>query len=135
MKNNHRILLVEDDHCIRNLMEEVLTYEGYHTTAVQNGMTAISHLLQHPFDLLITDFRMPQLSGVDLLNWCKRNNILVPVIFMSATSHLYLEEKLALDSLQATLLHKPFNLEYFLAVVEHTVDQRQIMHFIQMIIS
>lgn len=117
MKQNYRILLVEDDHCIRNLMEEILIDEGYHLTSVPNGQEAVIHLADKEFHLLITDFRMPHLNGVELLKWCRENHPELPVIFMTATSHVANEEN-TLEDLTATLVHKPLNLDTFLNTVK-----------------
>ncbi len=118
MANNYRILLVEDDHYIRTLMEEVLTGEGYQLTSVQNGMEAVKTLARNDFHLLITDFRMPHLNGVELLKWCRDHYLRLPVIFMTATAHLLNEEDSALHEFDATLVHKPLNLDHFLAKVK-----------------
>lgn len=118
MRENYRILLVEDDHSIRHLMEEILIDEGYHLTSVVNGLEAVKTLSQNDFNLLITDFRMPQLNGVELLKWCRENCLKLPVIFMTATACLLQEENLALKDFQAVLIHKPLNVDHFLDKVK-----------------
>lgn len=118
MNENYHILLVEDDHYIRNLMAEILIDEGYHLTSVKNGMEAVKTLAQNDFNLLITDFRMPHLNGVELLKWCRENYLRIPVIFMTATACLLHEEDKALKEYRATLVHKPLNVDHFLDKVK-----------------
>lgn len=118
MTKSYRILLVEDDHCIRNLMEEILLDEGYHLTSVPNGQEAVNTLADKDFHLLITDYRMPHLNGVELLQWCRINQPNLPVIFMTATTQVGQEVEIPLEDLAATMIHKPLNLETFLNTVK-----------------
>lgn len=63
---------------------------------------------------MITDFRMPRMDGVQLLNWCRESKIHFPVIFISENSHLLSKEKIALDDCCADLINKPMNIDSIL---------------------
>jgi PleD family two-component response regulator len=75
-----RILVVEDEHDLRQLTAEVLIDAGYHVDVAENGATAWSALQFSKYDLLITDQFMPKLSGVELLRKIYTANMTLPII-------------------------------------------------------
>lgn len=62
-----RILVVEDDEEMRSLLKDFIVEEGFETDSVSNGSEAFRKLVKEPFDLIITDVRMPGLTGLDIL--------------------------------------------------------------------
>jgi len=62
-----RILIIEDDEEMRALLKDSLLEEGIEFDSVGNGSEAIRKLVEEPFDLVITDIRMPGLTGLDIL--------------------------------------------------------------------
>jgi sigma-B regulation protein RsbU (phosphoserine phosphatase) len=60
------ILLVDDDRSVRALIEHELIRQGHSVVAVSDGMLAWEAILQEPFDLLISDWEMPEIDGLDL---------------------------------------------------------------------
>jgi DNA-binding response OmpR family regulator len=67
-----RVLVIEDDGEMRSLMKDFFEAEGYEVVSVENGAEAFSKLANKPFDLIITDVRMPGVSGMDILPGLKR---------------------------------------------------------------
>src|ERR1700738_4596063 len=67
-----RILVVDDERSMRELLAIVLRREGYEVLLAENGRTAIEMLESEPIDLLISDIKMPDLSGVEVLRAAKR---------------------------------------------------------------
>ena len=67
-----RILVVDDERSMRELLAIVLRREGYEVLLAENGRAAIEMLEQEAVDLLISDIKMPDLSGVDVLRAAKR---------------------------------------------------------------
>jgi DNA-binding response OmpR family regulator len=115
---DYRILLVEDDHDIRELVYEILSAEGFKCTKAIDGLAAIEMLKSETFDLLITDFQMPRLNGVQLLDWCRESKIHFPVIFISASMNLLPEEEVALSDCCASVLEKPMDADAILNAIE-----------------
>lgn len=66
------ILLVDDDADVRKLVKKILETAGYFVVTVDNGLSALSELNDHHFDLLLSDANMPQYSGFDLLRAVRR---------------------------------------------------------------
>jgi DNA-binding response OmpR family regulator len=82
----YRILVVEDDPNIRQLNTEALTQSGYEVDAAEDGAVAWNALRHTNYDLLITDQRMPRVSGLELLNKLRAARLSLPVIMATGTS-------------------------------------------------
>src|SRR5437762_6956835 len=67
-----RVLIVDDERSMRELLSIVLRRDGYEVLTAEDGAAAVELLKKQRFDILITDIRMPQLNGVDLLREAKR---------------------------------------------------------------
>ncbi|MGZ3739525.1 MAG: response regulator, partial [Bdellovibrionota bacterium] len=109
-QNFLRILLVEDEESLRELLSAVLSAAG-HTVAVSaDGSNARQRVMLEPYDLVISDIRMPnKYSGIDLLVYIKQHKPL-PVILMtgySALSEIEKAERMRADG----FLEKPFKPE------------------------
>ncbi|MDO8891312.1 MAG: response regulator [Sulfurimicrobium sp.] len=74
MKQNHHILLVEDDPFLRNLLGTQLTEHGYHVTSAENGMQALESIEAKRVDVVITDIFMPDLDGIELIQRLRKNH-------------------------------------------------------------
>ncbi len=73
--NDFYILLVDDEKDILDLFSEYLSSNGFNTISFQNPLKALNYFYQNPNNcsLVITDYKMPQMSGLDLINKDKRN--------------------------------------------------------------
>ena len=67
-----RVLIVDDERSMRELLSIVLKRDGYEVVTAEDGAAAVELLKRQRFDILITDIRMPQMNGVDLLREAKR---------------------------------------------------------------
>ena len=70
-RRSPRILVVDDERSMRELMAIVLRREGYDVLLAENGRSAIDLLQREPVDLLISDIKMPDISGVEVLRAAK----------------------------------------------------------------
>jgi len=66
-QKNTKVLVVDDHEQSRNLFCEVLTSAGYAVRTASDGLNAIRHLEETQFDIVLTDFAMPQMDGLELL--------------------------------------------------------------------
>jgi DNA-binding response OmpR family regulator len=121
LKNNThivRILVIEDDEEMRSLLKDFLEEEGFETDSASNGSDAFRKLVKEPFDFIITDIRMPGLTGLDILPGIKKlhpdASIIVITAFGSEEVHwrslnrgatAYLEKPIHFDKLR-TLIHE-----------------------------
>src|SRR5687768_17234590 len=79
-----RVLVVDDEPSMRQMLSFALRREGYDVTTAEDGRTALQALEGGVFDVVITDVRMPELSGVDLLREARRLDPSVSIIMMTA---------------------------------------------------
>ena len=77
-----KILIVEDEKPINDLIEMNLTEAGYECTCAYDGMTAANILEKERFDLVLLDIMLPEVDGYELLEYIKPMEI--PVIFLTA---------------------------------------------------
>ena len=82
--NRPRILVVDDEPSMREMLRIVLRRDGYDVVLAENGREAIDRLQAEPFDLLLSDIRMPDLSGVDVLRAAKEINGDIAAFMMTA---------------------------------------------------
>jgi DNA-binding NtrC family response regulator len=114
----HRILVVDDEESLRMYAVEALAIGGYQATAVDGGNPAMQALRAAPYDLVLTDFNMPNGSGGDLIIKMHQEGFTMPVIMM--TGGALNKELLALISMLHVekLLQKPFKIDELLDAVE-----------------
>lgn len=78
-----RILVVDDEPMMREVLVRYLNLKGFSTTEAQNGEQALNLFQDRPFDLIISDLRMPGMDGLKLLHAVKGINPRVPIVFIS----------------------------------------------------
>ena len=102
------ILIADDELSMRELLEYMLTREGYRVSCAENGRKAITMIESTPFDLLICDIRLGDISGLEVLKATKKINPQTVVIMISA----YTTTETAVESMNAgafDFVPKPFN--------------------------
>ena len=118
------ILLVEDDEAVRSLGRRALEAHGYAVIEARGGDDAVEFLAQReqPVDLLLTDLRMPRMSGDALARWCMAANKVGRILVMS--THPEAEElSVSLCGTEAAFLAKPFTSSELLRRVRETLDR------------
>ena len=119
-----KILIVDDDMAIANLISDALEDEGLQTVVMNDGNSAYSYILSHSKDIsLITlDIMMPELSGIDL---CKsiRNTVSCPIIFVSAKSKT-VDTIIGLE-IGDDYIAKPFVVKEFVARIKAHLRREQ----------
>ena len=81
------ILVVEDEAKMRRLLELQLAEEGFIAAAVADAETALKLFNKDGFDLVVTDLKLPGMSGLEFLQAVKRANADMPVVIMTALRH------------------------------------------------
>jgi len=124
-----RVLLVDDDPDTRALIEDILAGDGYEVCTCNDGQEALQVLEQARFDVILSDIKMPSLSGTDLLLHVRRMNLDTEVILMTAYASVQSAVK-ALRGEAFDYLTKPFSLKELRQVVRqaarsHSLHRRQ----------
>jgi len=86
------ILLVDDDDLFRESLGLNLVDEGYEVTSFDNGQDALVYLNEGSADVMLLDWRMPKLTGIDVLRRMRSASITIPVIFLTVLSDDFYEE-------------------------------------------
>jgi CheY-like chemotaxis protein len=80
---SRRILVADDDEMVRQVLVRYLAGQGMEVSAASDGQEALDLFSSHPFDLVISDLRMPGMDGLQLLHAIKGLNPAIPFIFIS----------------------------------------------------
>jgi two-component system response regulator PilR (NtrC family) len=120
-----RILVVDDERSMRELLAIVLRREGYEVLLAENGRAAIGLLEREPVDLLISDIKMPDMSGVDVLRAAKGidPDILGIMITAFASTDTAVE---AMRLGACDYLSKPFDIDLLKMKVREKIENRQL---------
>ncbi|MFA7382974.1 MAG: sigma-54 dependent transcriptional regulator [Desulfurivibrionaceae bacterium] len=118
------ILVIDDEPSMREFLSILLEKNGYATRAAANGIEALALLQQHRFDLIISDIRMPDLSGLALLENIKQQDLSIPVVLITAYASPE-DAVLAMKNGAFDYLTKPFKVEDILSVVKAALGSRQ----------
>jgi CheY-like chemotaxis protein len=106
---NGRILIVDDNPNMSSLLSEMLEVFDYESIRAGDGIEAIEKVEQNDFRLVITDMRMPKMSGLDLLRLIKAKRPDLPVVVISGYA-LDEEGNSILSSMADGFLNKPFKM-------------------------
>jgi DNA-binding response OmpR family regulator len=79
-----RVLIVDDDPGQRSLLNSFLKSQGFETSVVDSGERALEALRAGRFSMMISDVRMPGLSGIETLRAARKEHITVPVLLVTA---------------------------------------------------
>ncbi|MGK2907526.1 MAG: response regulator, partial [Desulfuromonadales bacterium] len=84
--HKHRILVVDDEESMREFLSIMLHREGYLVDTAMNGAQAVIHLRGHSYDLVISDIKMPHMTGLELLTHIKERTPETVVLMVTAFS-------------------------------------------------
>lgn len=116
-----RILIVDDEPDILRFLDTCLTSRGYEVQTTDNPIRALELFSQTHYDILLTDFKMPEMDGLSLLKKVKESSPLTEVILMT----VYASAETAVGSMKLgafDYLVKPFNIEEILTVIQRAVQ-------------
>jgi DNA-binding response OmpR family regulator len=121
---NDRILLVEDDIKLAGFIEEELILEGYQVTVAANGLDGLTIARNIQPDLLILDWMLPGISGLDLCLRLRSTGIQVPIIMLTAKDEIP-DRVAGLNAGADDYVTKPFSIEELLARVKTRLRRTQ----------
>jgi DNA-binding NtrC family response regulator len=122
MKKKKNILIVDDDQAMRLALAESLQSCGYDVESVENGADAFAIFAKKKFDLVVSDMRMPGMTGMEVLRGVKKMSSTVPVIMITA----YGTVSTAVEAMKegaAEFIMKPFSLDDLEAAVKNVLSK------------
>jgi len=124
MKTN-RLLLVEDEADIADLVKLNLESEGYKVIAAKDGLQALQRMKEENFDLVIMDVMLPHVDGITVTENIRLTNTIFPILFLSARNNTQ-DRILGLKKGGDDYLTKPFNLEELLLRVQKLLSRSKV---------
>lgn len=117
-----RILLVDDEPMVTQLITDMLSLDGYDVETAPNGIAALEKVQGRPYDLILTDLHMPELDGAGLYRELTRRQARPPrkIIFLTGTAGNSEAHRLVQDT-GLPVLRKPFNVAELLELVRKTL--------------
>ncbi len=118
-KNNHkspRILIVDDDAGQRSLLDSFLRGQGFETLVVDSGEKALEALRSQPLSMMISDVRMPGMTGLETLRRARQEHAVLPVLLVTAYADIR-DAVGAMRDVAVNYLAKPIDLDELLATV------------------
>src|SRR5690349_12466326 len=122
-----KVLVVEDDPDIRKILDLFLTGKGFRVKVADGAQCALDMLSEEPIDLILSDVRMPGMSGLDLLRHLKEHDPEIQLVLMSAYSSV----KDAVEAIQlgaADYVEKPIDFRRLERVLQTVFEKRQLQH-------
>ncbi|MDQ7838791.1 MAG: response regulator [Thermodesulfobacteriota bacterium] len=115
-----RILVVDDEEIIRTLLLKAFKFFGYEIDTVENGIEAVKRIASKAYDLIITDYRMPEMNGLELTRRIKMINPSIPVLVITSDG----PECELLKSGALACIKKPFNILELQKISQNILDGR-----------
>jgi DNA-binding NtrC family response regulator len=118
------VLIVDDEAAIRESLQALLEMEGYEVHTAEDGQEGLARLAEHPYDLVLLDFALPERNGIEILHDIRERDAELPVIMITA----YGTVENAVNAMQAgatNFIQKPWDNEKLLADVRAALARRR----------
>lgn len=122
-----KVLIVDDEALVRNFLVETLKRKHLDVSSAENGLKALALLKEHTYDLVITDMKMPDLTGIDLLHKIKETSPHTLVVVVTA----YGSVENAVEAMRLgayNYLIKPFSPDTIEAILEKAREHVSLVH-------
>lgn len=130
LRRSAKILVVEDDDAMRDLLVEELSDEGFDVLAAADGRSGVDLVLTHPIDLVITDLRMPDVDGFDLIRDVQATRQAPHIVMITAFGSI--ETAIKAVKLGAfDYITKPFEFEELIIVADKALNDRKLHRHIE----
>ena len=126
------ILVVDDEPIARENLEHILSKEGYEVTAVDSGVDALKKMANTEFDLVLTDLRMKQVDGMEVLAKTKEQHPDTEVIMLTA----YATVATAIEAMQKGAYHyipKPYKIDEVRLIVKRALEKKRLKDELQLL--
>ncbi|MFH1688098.1 MAG: sigma-54 dependent transcriptional regulator [bacterium] len=120
------ILVVDDKDSMRNMLTETLLEEGHQVDAAESGRKALDLINNKSYDLVVTDLKMPDVSGLEVLDGVKEIDSETSVIVMTAYGTIE-DAVMAMKKGAYDFITKPFDTEHLCVMVKRAMENRRLV--------
>ena len=120
------ILVVEDKDSMRNMLYQTLIEEGYRVDTAEHGKKALDLVANKSYDLVLTDLKMPDVSGIEVLTGVKDIDIETSVILMTAYGTIE-DAVTAMKRGAYDFITKPFDTEHLCVLIGRALENKRMM--------
>jgi CheY-like chemotaxis protein len=110
-----KVLVVDDDSSFRELLTELLETAGCCVWTAQDGLAGLDALHNGPFDLILVDYRMPRMTGLDMSAFIRRTDTVTPIILITG-DYYTLDPEIVAQAGITQVLPKPLKIQEFLNI-------------------
>jgi CheY-like chemotaxis protein len=121
---SRRILVVDDEKNVQDVLSEVLYCMGFEVALADNGVEALSLFLENSFDLVLTDLDMPIMDGWSLTHCIKERSPNTPVVLMTGADRETVLNKVKSAPIDSVIF-KPFLLDDLQSTVQRALELRE----------
>ncbi len=120
-----RVLVVDDERVIREILADFLTLEGFWVRTAEDGTAALAELQRHPYDLVISDLKMPKMGGIELLDHIGKVAPNVLTVIMTGFGTV----ETAIDAMKRgayDYVLKPFKIEEVIHIIQRALEKQRL---------
>ena len=124
-EETHRVLVVDDEKVIREILSDFLTMEGFVVRTVEDGEAALAELQQRSYNLVISDLKMPKMGGLELLERINGLNLNILTVIMTGFGTV----ETAIEAMKKgayDYILKPFKVEEVVHIIRRGLDRQRL---------
>src|SRR5258708_24787220 len=125
LEQTPRVLVVDDERVIREILADFLTLEGFWVRTAEDGASALAELERHPYDLVISDLKMPKMGGIELLDEIGKRSPNVLTVIMTGFGTV----ETAIDAMKRgayDYVLKPFKVEEVVHIIQRALEKQRL---------
>ena len=125
-KRNIKALIIDDEPIIKNTLTTIFEMDGYTVSSFENGLDALKHAKRGKYDLIVSEYVMPDINGIELIQKVKEIHPYIAAILISGKGN----EQTAVDAFKKgnvnNYIIKPFNDKELLKAVRLSIKEQEI---------
>lgn len=121
-----KILIAEDESAMQKIIAAYLQKEGYEVSHASNGEEALQKIYDEPFDLIILDWMMPRMSGVEVCRRIRNNQLDIKIMMLTAKTEIE-EELMGLELGANDYVKKPFDPRILLLRIKKLLGEQEVL--------
>lgn len=121
-----KILVIDDQRSIRSTLKDILELEGYEVELAENGKEGLEKFSQAKYDLVLTDIKMPEMDGLEVLSNIMEKHTEAPVVMISGHGNIDTAVE-AIKKGAYDFIEKPLDLNRLLITVKNAMDKRELV--------